>query len=145
MGVAVAKALNRHLFDYLEERLFEPLEIQKPEYQNCPSGYFYGASGMYLAVQELSKIGQVCLQKGIYKGRRIVSEEYLSEATDVQLKNKEGGYGYYFWKYKDGYRISGKWGQRCLIFPERELMVTYLSNMEHGSEKLAKAVEEWIL
>lgn len=145
VGVAAAKALNRHLYDYLEERLFEPLEIQKPEYQNCPSGYFYGASGMYLTVQELSKIGQVCLQKGIYKGQRIVSEEYLAEATGVQLKNKEGGYGYYFWKYKDGYRISGKWGQRCLIFPERELMVTYLSNMEHGSEKLAKAVEEWIL
>lgn len=145
VGVAVAKALDRHLYDYLEERLFEPLEIVKPEYQNCPSGYFYGASGMYLTVQELEKIGQVCLQKGMYNGQRIVSEAYLTEATSVQQMNREGGYGYYFWKYKDGYRISGKWGQRCYIFPDKDLMVTYLSNMEHGSEKLTKAMEEWIL
>ena len=145
VGVAVAKALNKQLYDYLEERLFAPLEIVKPEYQNCSSGFFYGASGMYLTVRELAKIGQVCLQKGIYNGQRIVSEEYLAEATSVQQRNKEGGYGYYFWKYKDGYRISGKWGQRCHIFPDKDMMVTYLSNMEHGSEKLTKAMEEWIL
>ena len=145
VGVAVAKALDRHLYDYLEERLFVPLQILKPLYQNCPSGYFYGASGMQLTVEELAKIGQLCLQKGIYNGQRVVSEEYLSEATTVQQANREGGYGYFFWKYKDGYRISGKWGQRCLLFPDKDLMITYLSNMEHGSEKLSQAVEEFIL
>ncbi len=145
VGVAVAKALDRHLYDYLEERLFEPLQILKPLYQNCPSGYFYGASGMQLTVGELARIGQLCLQKCIYNGQRVVSEEYLTEATTVQQVNREGGYGYFFWKYKDGYRISGKWGQRCLLFPDRDLMITYLSNMEHGSEKLSQAVEEFIL
>ena len=85
------------------------------------------------------------MQKGIYKGRRCVSEKYLSEATSTQQMNKEGGYGYYFWKYMDGYRISGKWGQRCYIFPDKDMMVTYLANMEHGAEKLTKAMEEWIL
>lgn len=145
VGVAVANALDRHLYDYLEERLFEPLQILKPLYQNCPSGYFYGASGMQLTVGELARIGQLCLQKGIYNGQRVVSEEYLSEATTVQQVNREGGYGYFFWKYKDGYRISGKWGQRCLLFPDKGLMITYLSNMEHGSEKLTQAVEEFIL
>ena len=145
VGVAVAKALDRHLYDYLQERLFEALEMEPFPYQNCPSGYFYGASGVQMSVHELAKIGQVCLQKGVYNEQRIVSEAYLEEATSVQQMNREGGYGYYFWKYKDGYRISGKWGQRCLIFPDRNLMVTYLSNMEHGSEKLTEAVEEWIL
>lgn len=144
-GVAVAKALDRHLYEYLEEKLFEPLHIQTPAYQNCPSGYFYGASGMMLTVHELSKIGLVCLQKGRYEGQRIVSAEYIQEATSIQQMNREGGYGYYFWKYRDGYRISGKWGQRCMISPEKELMVTYLSNMEHGSHLLTQAVEECIL
>ncbi len=145
VGVALSKSLGMHLYDYLEERLFQPLGIEDPIYQNCPSGYFYGASGMQLTVPELGKIGQLCLQKGIYNGQRIVSEAYIEEATSVQEMNKEGGYGYYFWKYGEGYRISGKWGQRSFVFPEENMVITYLSNMEHGSGLLTEAMEEYLL
>lgn len=145
VGVAVAKALGVHLYDYLEERLFQPLGIVAPIYLNCPSGHFYGASGMQLTVPELGKIGQLCLQKGMYEGKRIVSESYIEEATSIHQMNREGGYGYYFWKYGDGYRISGKWGQRSYVFPKKDMVVTYLSNMEHGSGLLTEAMEEYIL
>lgn len=145
VGVAVSKALGKHLYDYLEERLFQPLGITQPIYQNCPSGYFYGASGMQLTVSELGRIGQLCLQQGIYKGQRLVSAEYISEATSTQQMNREGGYGYYFWKYQDGYRISGKWGQRSFVFPKKDMVVTYLSNMEHGSGQVTEAMEKYII
>ncbi len=145
VGVAVSKALDVHLYDYLEERLFEPLGIVKPIYQKCTGGHFYGASGMYLSVPEFGKIGQLCLQKGFYDGQRIVSEAYIKEATSIQQMNREGGYGYYFWKYGDGYRISGKWGQRSFVFPDRNMVVTYLSNMEHGSGHVTEAMEKYIL
>lgn len=145
VGVAVSKALGVHLYDYLDERLFQPLGIDKPIYQNCPTGYFYGASGMQLTVSQLGKIGQLCLQKGIYEGQRIVSEAYIEEATSVQQMNREGGYGYYFWKYGEGYRISGKWGQRSFVLPQRDMVVTYLANMEHGSGMLTEAMEKYIL
>ncbi len=143
VGVSVAKALNVHLSDYLEERLFEPLGIVKPTYQNCPSGHFYGASGMFLTVPELAKIGQLCLQKGVFEGQRLISEVYMSEATSIQQMNREGGYGYFFWKYKDGYRISGKWGQRSFVFPEKDMVITYLSN--NGSGEVTEAMEKFIL
>lgn len=143
VGVAVAKALGVHLYDYLEERLFEPLGIVKPSFQNCPRGYFYGASGMFLTVSELAKIGQLCLQKGIFEGQRLVSETYINEATSIQQMNREGGYGYFFWKYKDGYRISGKWGQRSFVFPEKDMVITYLSN--NGSGEVTEAMEKFIL
>lgn len=145
VGVAVAKALGVHLYDYLEERLFEPLGIVKPPHQNCPSGNFYGASGMFLTVSELAKVGQLCLQKGMFEGQRLVSEKYIDEATSIQQMNREGGYGYFFWKYKDGYRISGKWGQRSFVFPEKDMVVTYLSHMEHGSGIVTEAMEKFIL
>lgn len=143
VGVAVAKALGVHLYDYLEERLFDPLGIVKPTYQNCPSGYFYGASGMFLTVPELAKIGQLCLQNGMFEGQRLVSEAYINEATSIQQMNREGGYGYFFWKYKDGYRISGKWGQRSFVFPEKDMVITYLSN--NGSGEVTEAMEKFIL
>lgn len=129
-GVAAANALEEDLYEYLDRRLFQPLGIENPPYTRCPDGYFYGASGMELTVNELSRIGFVLMDKGLYRERRIVSEEYVREACRVQQMNREGGYGYYIWKYQDGFRISGKWGQRCYIFPDRQLMVTYLANME---------------
>lgn len=143
VGVAVAKALGVHLYDYLEERLFDPLGIVKPTYQNCPSGCFYGASGMFLTVPELAKIGQLCLQNGMFEGQRLVSEAYINEATSIQQMNREGGYGYFFWKYKEGYRISGKWGQRSFVLPEKDMVITYLSN--NGSGEVTEAMEKFIL
>ena len=44
--------------------------------------------------------------------------------------NREGGYGYFLWKYRDGVSINGKWGQKCYILPENELMISYLSHID---------------
>ncbi len=145
VGVAVEKAVGEHLIKYLDTRLFKPLEIEKPEYMNCPSGHFYGASGMQLTVNELSRLGQLYLQNGRYHEKQIISEKWVYEATRIQLMNREGGYGYYFWKYKDGFLISGKWGQKCCIFPKEQLMITCLADIRESSDVALLAIEQEIL
>lgn len=144
-GVAIEKAVGENLYSYLYPRLFEPLDIIKPVYLKCPSGYFYGASGMELTVNELGRIGQLLLQKGNFNGRQIVSEAYVEEAVRVHQMNAEGGYGYFIWKYKDGYCISGKWGQRCIVLPGQQLIITYLAHLEQGSEGILGAVKQYLL
>ena len=99
---------------------------------------------MELTVNELSRIGFVLMDEGLYQGTRILSEKYVKEACGIRQMNREGGYGYFVWKYQDGFRISGKWGQRCYIFPRRGLMITYLAHMEEGSEQLADCMWEMI-
>lgn len=145
VGAAVERAVGEHLIKYLDTRLFKPLGIQDPEYKNCPAGHFYGASGMALTVNELSRLGQLYLQNGQYGGRQILSESWVKEATSIQQMNREGGYGYYLWKYKDGYSISGKWGKRCFLFPKQQLMVTYLADFEEKSDAARPAMEQEIL
>ncbi|HWT75230.1 MAG TPA: serine hydrolase [Mobilitalea sp.] len=145
VGVAVEKAVGEHLIKYLNTRLFQPLGIENPEYMNCPSGHFYGASGMCLTVNELSRLGQLYLQNGQYNNKHIISEKWVKEATAIHQMNREGGYGYYLWKYKDGFRISGKWGQRCYVFPKQQLMITYLADIEEGPDVAALTMEQEIL
>lgn len=144
VGVALEKAVNEHLISYLTPRLFEPLSIKNPTYGNCPSGHFYGASNMELTVEELGRLGSMYLQKGAFNNRQIVSQAWIQQATTSHISNQEGGYGYFIWKYKDGYRISGKWGQRCFVFPKEEMTITYLSNMQSGSEELTKSMENYL-
>lgn len=140
VGVALEKATGEHLADYLTPRLFEPLKIEKPVYANCPSGHFYGASGMELTVEELGRLGQLYLAEGVWMGERIFTEEWGREATSVKTACREGGYGYFIWKYKEGFRITGKWGKRCFVFPKTGITVTYLSDMQNESEDLTAAV-----
>lgn len=144
VGVAASSAVGENLCDYLDRRLFQPLGIKNPPYGKCPEGYFYGASHMELSVNELSRIGLLLYNKGLYQGNRIVSKAYIDEATSFG-GTEANAYGYLIWNYRDGFSINGKWGQRCLILPKEGIMITYLAHMEDNSEWLLQAVEKYLL
>jgi len=144
VGVALEAATGEHLAKYLTPRLFEPLGITGPVYGNCPAGHFYGASQMELTVEELGRLGRLYLNGGMWNGERILTKEWVKEATSVKTPCREGGYGYFIWKYKDGFRITGKWGKRCFVFPKTGMTATWLSDMQNNSEDLTEAVMECI-
>lgn len=144
-GVAAACAVGEDLYQYLNRKLFEPLGIHNPPCGRCPDGYFYGASQMELTVNELSRIGLLLYNGGVYDGRRIVSEAFVKQATSIRQMNREGGYGYFIWKYRDGFSVNGKWGQKCYVLPERKLMITYLAHMEANSGLLKECMEKHLL
>ncbi len=144
VGVIVEKAVGEPLYEYLTRKLFSKLGIEKPEYQTCPDGHFYGATGMALNVRELRKIGQLLLEDGKFEGEQIVSEEYVRWATSLQQENDAEGYGYFVWMHKDGFSINGKWGQRCIVLPKEQKIVTILSHMEHGFGKVIEAMEQYL-
>lgn len=145
VGVALANVLGSDLGKFIEDEIFSPLGIERFEYSYSPEGYFYGASGMKMSVHDLSKFGILLMNGGVYEGRRIVSEDYVKMATSVQQMNREGGYGFYIWKYRDGYSINGKWKQKCYILPARGIIVTYLSHIEDDSNDLLESMEKHIL
>jgi CubicO group peptidase (beta-lactamase class C family) len=142
VGAACENAVGGQLVKYLTPRLFEPLGISNPTYLTTPCGHFYGASGMQLSLRELSRFGRMLLQKGSFGGRQLVGEKWINAATSRQIENSDGGYGYFFWTNRDGgFSISGKWGQKCLVYPDRNLMITYLSHACERSGELLKIAE----
>lgn len=145
VGVALTEALQEDAWAFIERQILNPLQITASAYDRCPDGYFYGASGMKLSVHELSRVGLLLYNGGTYEGNRIVSEDYVKLASSVQQMNREGGYGYFLWKYRDGFRISGKWGQKCFILPNEQQIVTYLSHMPDGSDALLSSMEKHLL
>ena len=145
VGVCLTKAIGSDLGAFIEDRIFKPLDIVNYEYARCPEGYFYGASRAKLSVHDLSKIGLLLYNGGEYNGKRIVSKKYVDMATSVQQMNREGGYGLFIWKYRDGFSINGKLNQKCYILPNEKIIVTYLSNFEDESHSLKKSMEKNIL
>lgn len=145
VGVALHHALGEDVGLFIEKNVFDPLGITQYEYGRSPEGYFYGASEMRLTVNSLSRIGLLLYNGGVYDGKRILSEEYVRMATSVQQMNREGGYGYFVWKYLDGFSINGKWGQKCYCLPEQGLMITFLSHIEEDTYELKKSMERNLL
>lgn len=145
VGVAAAEAVGEGLDQYLNRRLFGPLGIAAPPCRFSPERYFYGASGLELTVNELSRIGMMLACGGSYDGKRIVSEAYIKDAVAVQQMNREGGYGFFFWKYRNGFSMNGKWGQKCYVLPEQRIMITFLSHLEEGSDKIKACMEKYLL
>ena len=145
VGVALTNAIQEDAVEFINRNIFEPMQIFDAVFSRCPEGYFYGASGMELSVHDLSKVGLLLYNKGIYEGKRIVSEKYVDMATSILQMNKEGGYGYFIWKYRDGFSINGKWKQKCYVLRKRELIITYLADIEDDSHDLLHSMEKHIL
>ena len=145
VGVALSTAIGEDLGTFIENNILAPLNITQYEYGRCPEGYFHGASQMKMTVHDLSKIGILLYNKGTYNNNRILSEEYINMATSVQQTNRGYGYGYFIWKYKEGFSINGKWGQKCYCLPDRGLIITYMSHMEDDSQYLQSSMEKNVL
>ncbi len=137
VGVACENAVGEPLGQFLERRLFAPLGIEKPVFSLSPEGHFYGATGMELTVHEFALFGQLYLGRGAFNGRRIISQGSVDMALTPRVETGSGdSYGYFFRIANDHFSAVGKWGQRCMVFPEKELVVAYLANEPERSGEL---------
>lgn len=128
VSAACENAVDRPLADHLATRLFEPLGWGRPVFQTSPEGHFYGATGMELTVSQLARLGQLFLQKGRWDGVQLIPEELALQAVCPKVVTEGDSYGYFFWVSDNTFEISGKWGQCCVVCPQKQLMVTYLSH-----------------
>lgn len=145
IGVALTEAVHEDAWTFIDRNILKPLHIIGAECSRCPDGYFYGASGMRLSVNDLSQIGLLLCNGGTFEGKRIISEDYVKRATSVQQMNIEGGYGYFIWKYRDGFSINGKRKQKCYVLPKQKRMITFLSDITDDSDDLIRSMERNIL
>lgn len=145
-GIIVEKVSGCSLIDYLMPRLFEPLGIDRPGYELCPLGHVYGATGLMLTVNELSRFGQLYLQKGIYNEKRLISENWVEGATRKRIDTYKGsvddcfGYGYFFWRGPhNSCRASGMLGQACIVLEDKNAVIAVNSN-EKNSREIRNAI-----
>ena len=108
---------------FIRRHLFQPLGIGDYAWAACPKGETSGGTGLYLATGDLAKIGLVYLHQGEYAGKRLLSREWIKEATRHQGQEDDPAYGYSFWMNRVGYEGNGAYRQMLLMVPERQLVL----------------------
>lgn len=144
-GILVQRRSGTDLVHYLMPRLFEPMGISLPTWEVDPLGRTFGAGGLFLTLDELHKFSKLYLNGGVYDGKRLVPEDWVREASRKQVDNGSWGYGYLFWRGADNsYRADGKYGQFCIIYPDKNACITVVSESRNAVEIL-KAIHEDIV
>jgi hypothetical protein len=141
LSAIVTKVTGQKVYDYLTPRLFEPLGIENADWETDPQGYNTGGWGLRLKTEDIAKFGQLFLQEGKWKRKRILSKKWVKEASTAKIiqhpelpKEKrdssdwEQGYCYQMWRGRNNaYRGDGAFGQFCLIMPDQDAVIAITS------------------
>ncbi len=101
---------------YLRKHLFDAMDIRDFSWERCPFGHVVGATGLYMRLYDLVQFGRLYLGGGVYKGKRLLREEWVQSAVKPYPNEGGTGYGYSFWTGKSGdYRCTGAHNQLVYI------------------------------
>ncbi len=112
------RATGLSALEFATEHLFRPLGISAPRsitLKNAeehlyvmndrdtrgwvadPQGHNFASWGLFLTLREMARIGQLCMQNGLWNGKRIVSAEWIAQSTREQSRWGNLAYGYLWW------------------------------------------------
>jgi len=138
LSAIVQKVTGQTVLEYLKPRLFEPLGITQPVWNANAQGISLGGYGLRVRTEDIARFGQLYLQRGIWKGKRLIPEAWIDLATSRQVSNGSNpksdwdqGYGFQFWRCRHGaYRGDGAFGQYCIVLPEQDAVIAITSGLK---------------
>lgn len=142
LSAIVTRTTGLSVADYLEPRFFRPLGIRLAHWDMGPEGINPGGNGLSCLTVDLLKLGVLHLQKGMWKGNRILPEKWVQEATKTQRGNL---YGYQWWIGEDGsYKARGMFGQLCIVWPDSDAVLAVTAAVSRRAAALEELIDKHI-
>ena len=130
VSAAITRVTGGTMVDFLKPRLFEPLGMDYEWGLDERTGVNWGSHGLSITTEDIAKFGQFLLDGGMWDGQRLVSEEYINEATRKQISISSGdtdwGYGYQFYlgPLEGIFRHGGAYGQALIVVPSMDIVIS---------------------
>lgn len=157
LSAIVQKVTGQRVADYLWPRLFEPLGIERPEWEVSPQGINTGGWGLSLKTEDMAKMGLFMLQRGSWNGRQLLPASWFDAATSAivlpatatpgpgQAAHRPNrgrpdwtqGYGYQLWRCRHNcYRADGSNGQYIIVVPDKDAVIAVTADLEDMQAEL---------
>lgn len=135
LGVCLEKAIGRNVAQYMQEKIWQPMELEHDAYMTLDSKKENNSltfCGFAVTARDLTRIGYMLLNNGIYKGRQVVPKWFVE---DVKQRNEDlSGYVYTYGFQRFGYEDKhyksnqrfvaiGYKGQYLFVSPEHEMVI----------------------
>ncbi|MFE4714113.1 serine hydrolase domain-containing protein [Paenibacillus sp. NPDC056722] len=145
ISAMIQEAVGETVKDYLVPRLFAPLGIHDVYWETTPLGRTLGCAGLVINTEELSRFGQLMLQRGQWEGKQLIPAEWIDYATGKRIDNDGPadwgqGYGCQFWMCThQAYRADGAYGQFCIVLPDKQAVIA-INSQEENMQGILNAV-----
>jgi CubicO group peptidase (beta-lactamase class C family) len=150
LSAIVQQVTGETLFDYLQPRIFKPLEMKGIDWDLNPQGINLGMIGLRLRTEDMAKFGQLLLQQGVWNGKQLIPKEWVNEATSFKIKSQGGidktppelndwvqGYCYQMWRGRNNsVRLDGMAGQFVILLPDKDAIVVLTANAANTQKEL---------
>lgn len=134
VGEALARGSGMTVEEFAEHYLFGPLGIERFLWHRSPKKRAWIGGGARMIPREMAKIGLLMLERGLWKGKRLLSEKWIDKSTTKQGEALTGvDYGY-LWQSGEAYvgseKIRGFWasgngGQYIIVLPDHDMVVVF--------------------
>ena len=130
-GQVLARVSGRALPDLFHELLAEPLDFRRYSLGLDPLGEAYFGGGHRFVARDFLKLPQLYLNGGVWRGRRILSKEWVERSSAPRYPLGSRRYGYLWW-IKDypyrgrtiqAYMQLGNGSQNAIFIPELDLAI----------------------
>jgi CubicO group peptidase (beta-lactamase class C family) len=125
LGLVLERATGTSVSDYMATKLWQPLGAEADATWSLDSegsGFEKMESGLNATPVDYARFGELFLLAGEWNGQRIVSEDWVREATAADVTTDPAGHYQYFWwidtQRPDRFYALGNFGQYIYVAPD---------------------------
>ena len=129
LGCIVEKITGKPYLEYVKEKVLSEMGFSAESYcMVAPGGHSHSDSGVMCTARDLLIYARLLMNRGVWNGKRYLSEEFVEAAVAKQADNNLGsslalhknhGYGYLIWKLpRDGFAFVGAATQLVICDPK---------------------------
>lgn len=146
LTLALHRALGRKtITEYTQERIWTPLGMEYDgswSIDHAPDGLEKTGCCLAATARDFAKFGRLYLNKGVWNGRRIVSESWATNPSRIDVRSGDDSqYRYMWWTVAPGrsaFMATGHLGQFLYVDPAARLIVVRL-----GKSRGGLSLENW--
>lgn len=138
IGAIIEKATGMGFLDYANQKLFEPLRSEGGAWGAYSNGQIHASGGLKFKARELTKIGLLFLNDGIWEGNQTITPDWINTSQYEHVASTQNfipntSYGYYWWL--TNFNLNGTsykcffaagWGdQYMFIIPDLNMIIEF--------------------
>ena len=139
LGFIIEKVTEQTISEYFSEKIWQKIGAKNNALWTLDheNGTEKAYCCFYSNARDYARVGQLLLNNGLWDNERIISEDYLNDATCPAYYLKSNGkpvdfYGYQIWtayyKNLDIYFFRGILGQYTIMIPEKNIVIVRLGH-----------------
>ncbi len=112
LSAIITRATELDTKSFAQQNLVSQLSYSMSYWSQDPQGVYFGGNDMEMTPRQMLVFGELYLNRGIYDGRQVISEQWIQLSHRPHARSPRGQGHYYGWWLRDlaGMLVPVAWG-----------------------------------